>query len=304
MKRIFDPELADDDAQVSQVSSTRTMDNLYLACMHDRTRLMPCQHEAGEPAKRRRTIPKKSTNSEDPFGCKPPNCVHPPGFYSDNKTVPLTSQYSSRKSILRPERSSHINTPTGSSSEAALADPAICKNQPYAYPSSISTGHVSDDEENDVMDVVNRSFDQIELTVLSLRKRGDEYKQNCIANKKQISDLRLEKAEGARELADVRTMIVEQVKNNERLEAEKDKVLRDLHESTASTPISKDEKTMDGLTKAKEKAETRWKGYKGQLKEAVRTISDLRNQVAYLETMLEFEEKSGYSSAMSARQLE
>lgn len=240
-----------------------------------------------------------SANSD----CKPPSCVHPPRFYSKHKTVPLTVQYSSRKSILRPQRSSH-NTASPESSEKALVDPAIYENRQFGTPSSTLTGYISDDEDKDAMDGVNSSFDQIELTVHALRRRGDDYKQSLVATKKQVSNLRLEKAEGVRELADVRAMVVVQVKKNERLEAEKDKVLRDFHDSTASAPTSKGEKTMDGAAKATENAENRWKTYKGQLKEAKRTISDLRNQVAYLETVLVFEEKSGYSSAMSALQLE
>ena len=87
-------------------------------------------------------------------------------------------------------------------------------------------------------------------------------------------------------------MIVSLVQRNERLEAEKE----NLHERTAATSMSKGEEKIDGLIKAKDKAESRWKGYKGQLKEAVKTMNNLRNQVAYLEALLSFEERSGYSS--------
>ena len=73
-------------------------------------------------------------------------------------------------------------------------------NRPSLNPFFAPTANVSDDEDNDIMDGVNSSFDQIEHTVLALRRRGDEYKQSNIATKKQVSDLRLEKAEACANL--------------------------------------------------------------------------------------------------------
>ena len=174
-------------------------------------------------------------------------------------TVTLTHQESSRRSILRPLRSSHTTTPPNA---FGVIDPSINTGWEVASPSSTEpvTNHstttlVSDDEDNDVMDNFNHSFDQIEHTVRVSKERGDRYKQSYVAARKELSSLRLGQAEALRELDEARMMVVEQVKKNGRLEAEKDQVLRDLRESTASRTMSKDEKTMDGLTKAKEKAE-------------------------------------------------
>ena len=192
------------------------------------------------------------------------------------------------KSILRPETSSHTTTPPEANSSPILLAPSVRTNHPKANPASgPSTTSLnafadltSDEEDEFAIQGLDHSLKQSEplrrTAVTSLKERGDRYKQLSRLFKQQLSDLRLENAEALRELA----------------------------ERAASKPMSKDEKTMDGLTTAKEKAEIRWKTYKGQLKEAISIIRDLRNQVAYIKTVLEFEEKSGYSSAMSALQLD
>lgn len=149
------------------------------------------------------------------------------------------------------------------------------------------------------------------LAVLSLKERGDRYKQRYHVSKKQVSDLRLETAENLRQLGEARAQIRILEDNNRKLEAEKDKNLRDLHERTASTGMLSGEEEIAGLVKAKEKAENRWSVYKGQFKKANQISNDLRgqlegrtNQIEYLETLLAFEERSGYSSMMSERRLE
>lgn len=102
---------------------------------------------------------------------------------------------------------------------------------------------------------------------------------------------------------------------NQRLQVEKEQLLRDreaeeakaedeVDEREASAATSTEQKKIEGLTKAKEKAVARWQCYKGQVKGAVKTISNLKNQVDYLETLLRFEERSRYSSMLSELQLE
>ncbi len=58
------------------------------------------------------------------------------------------------------------------------------------------------------------------------------------------------------------------------------------------------------LAKRKEKTESRWGIYKSQFKTAHRDFGNAKNHIAYLEALLAFEERSGYSSMMSGRQLE
>lgn len=86
---------------------------------------------------------------------------------------------------------------------------------------------------------------------------------------KEISDLRLGKAEASRQLEQA----------NGRIEA---------------------------LTLAKNRAESRLGGLEGHLKEAQKAVSDLqgelqraRNQIEYLEALLVFEERSGFLTLVS-----
>lgn len=176
-------------------------------------------------------------------------------------------------------------------------------------------GPTSDDEDETIMQGIDSSIEVIEhtgrLAVMSLKKRGDHYKHRLHETKKQVSDLRLETAEASRELKEARMMIGTLEHKTRKLEAEKDKILRDLHEATAPTWMQKAEEKIASLAKAKEKAEGRWSIYKGQFKKASQTSDDLRddfkgakNQIAYLEALLAFEERSGYSSMISELQLE
>ena len=64
------------------------------------------------------------------------------------------------------------------------------------------------------------------------------------------------------------------------------------------------------LEAQKEKADSCFGGYKGHLKRSLQTseqlLGDLKkaeNQIAYLERMLAFEEKSGFSTLVSEMQL-
>ena len=191
------------------------------------------------------------------------------------------------KSILRPERSSHTTTPPEPTSSPILIAPSFRPDHLNANPASgPSTTSInafaeptSDEEDEFTIQGVDHSLKQSELVrrtaVTSLKERGNRYKERYHLAKQQLSDLRLENAEA----------------------------LRELNERASSAAMSKEWEKMDGLTKAKEKAEERWKCYKGQVKDAAKSILDLRNQVAYLKTMLEFEERSGYSSMISGLQL-
>ena len=107
----------------------------------------------------------------------------------------------------------------------------------------------------------------IQVALTSLKRRGNQRKQQLAAAKKEISDLRLERAEASRQL------------------------------SEASQRIEQ-------LRKAKETAEDRWKTYKGQFKKVLQMSKDANNRIAYLEKLLAFEEKSGFSTLFSEMQLQ
>ena len=103
---------------------------------------------------------------------------------------------------------------------------------------------------------------------------GNRYKQYLLETQKDLSNLRPEKAEALRELQEARTKIG-------KLEAEK------------------------------WKAEDRWRVYKSQFKAVLRRSNELgneikeaRNQSAYLEKLLAFEERSGFSTLVSEMQLQ
>ena len=70
----------------------------------------------------------------------------------------------------------------------------------------------------------------------TLKERGDKYKQLLLEKQKQVSGLRLEKAEGARELAEAR-MRINTLEHKNRQEEEK----------------------IAELVTAVEKAESRWR---------------------------------------------
>lgn len=53
------------------------------------------------------------------------------------------------------------------------------------------------------------------------------------------------------------------------------------------------------LEKEKEKAEDRWKTAKGEFKAVRQELNDAGNQIAYLEALLAFEERSGFSTLVS-----
>ncbi len=67
--------------------------------------------------------------------------------------------------------------------------------------------------------------------------------------------------------------------------------------------LNAEEKIME-LAKGKEKAESRWGIYKSQFKTAHRDFGVAKTHIAYLEALLAFEERSGYSFMMSGQQLE
>ena len=121
---------------------------------------------------------------------------------------------------------------------------------------------------------VDHSIQQIEHGTRSLKERDDRCKQQLRTALKQISDLKLENTEGSRELQEAKMRI-------EQLEA------------------------------VKKKAKSRLGGYNGHFKQALRTSDQLlgdlkkaKNQIAYLETLLVFEEKSGFSTLVSETQLQ
>lgn len=286
-KRNFSDEMADD---VSEVSSTPTIKKLCLAYTRDQTWLTAFQYEEGEPTKRLRNTPAT------------------PG-----------------KPILRPNRSSHAETPP-SLHNAALIDPAIRRKRSIASPTSTTANDVSavipvtasDVEDKDIMDVVNLSFDRIEVTVLASRERGDRYKKAYVAARKDVSDLRLENAEGLRELKEARATIGTLVQKNERLEAQNDaqskrhrEAMRTEAEKEAAKLRAEAEEKAATLVTEKEEAVERYRSLKGQAKRVNETMDRLAdelgiatNYIAYLETLLAFEEQSGYSSMLSELQLE
>ena len=169
--------------------------------------------------------------------------------------------------------------PLDSSIESMSAASAIGIHQPGAESSSPTSNiasnttknPTSDDEDNITMDGVHSSIELVKYTgrmaVISLEERGDRYKQRLHASKKQVTDLRLELSESSRELKEARMMI-------------------------------------KSLEKDKAKAEHSWSVYKGQYKKMLSEMKVDKNQIAYLEALLAFEERSGYSSMLSELQLE
>ena len=76
------------------------------------------------------------------------------------------------------------------------------------------------------------------MAVISLNERGDGYKQRYHASERRVSDLGLENAESLRQLQETRMMIgMSEGKNGRRLEAGKNRLLRNLREGTASTSM-------------------------------------------------------------------
>ena len=117
------------------------------------------------------------------------------------------------------------------------------------------------------MDATSDDEDELilQVAITSLRKRKQSKQQLAVA-KKEISDLRLERAEASRQLQEASQRI-------------------------------------DQLKEAKETAEDRWKTYKGQFKKVLQISKDANNRIAYLEKLLAFEEKSGFSTRVSETQL-
>ena len=111
---------------------------------------------------------------------------------------------------------------------------------------------------------------QIERTVRSLKQRGDHYKQQLRVSLKQTSDLRLESAEGSRELRERVEMLEEKLRRSE---------------------------------VAKERANSRLGGCNGHLQEARGELKVAKNRIEYLEKLLAFEERSGFSTLYSELQL-
>lgn len=59
------------------------------------------------------------------------------------------------------------------------------------------------------------------------------------------------------------------------------------------------EEKNEKLEKVKEGAEDRWKTAKGEFKAVLQELKNSRNQNAYLEALLAFEERSGFSTLVS-----
>ena len=142
------------------------------------------------------------------------------------------------KSILRPTRSSHTTTPPPSSADLPHPNPPPTAPAPSIafVPSSRTVAESASNHEDASMEGFSRSMQQIGRTVRSLKQRGDQYKQQLRASLKQTSDLRLESAEGSRELRGRVEMLEEKVRKSEA---------------------------------AKEKAKSRLRAYKGHLKSEV-----------------------------------
>ena len=113
------------------------------------------------------------------------------------------------------------------------------------------------------MDATSGDEDELlmQVAITSLRKRKQSKQQLAVA-KKEVSDLSLERAEASRQLQEA----------SQRIEQ---------------------------LKEAKETAEDRWKTYKGQFKKVLQMSKDANNRIAYLEKLLTFEERSGFSSRVS-----
>ena len=139
----------------------------------------------------------------------------------------------------------------------------------FAPSSRTAAGSASNDEDAS-MEGLGRSMRQIERTVKSLKQRGDQYKQQLRVSLKQTSDLRLESAEGSRELRERVEMLEEKLRRSEA---------------------------------AKERANSRLGGYKGHLQEARGELKVAKNRIEYLEKLLAFEERSGFSTLYSELQL-
>lgn len=78
-----------------------------------------------------------------------------------------------------------------------------------------------------------------------------------------------------------------------------------------SRELQRSKVRIEQLEAAKEKADSRLGGYKGHLKRSLQTseqvLSELKNaenRISYLESLLAFEEKSGFSAHVSQRQLQ
>lgn len=118
---------------------------------------------------------------------------------------------------------------------------------------------------------VNRSVQRVEHGTILLKKRGDRYKQQLRVTMRQLSEVSLESETSSKRLLEKVQMLEEK---NEKLE------------------------------KVKEGVENRWKTAKGEFKALLQELKNARNQNAYLEALLAFEERSGFSTLVSEMQLQ
>ena len=170
------------------------------------------------------------------------------------------------KSILRPERSSHATTAPNPPIDPNLLATQASKTQLNPAPSSASPPNPAPDATTDLT-LDDEEEIIIRVALPSLKRRRKQSEQQLAAAKKEISDLRLVTAEGTRQLNEAGKKIEE-------------------------------------LKKAKEIAEDRWKTYKGQFKKVLQISRDANNRIEYLEKLLAFEERSGFSTLVSEVQLQ
>ena len=170
------------------------------------------------------------------------------------------------KSILKPERSSHATVapaapidpaPVATKASTAEIDPHPSSASPPA-PTSAAWRFLTSDDEDDIV---------ASVAITCLRKRGKRSKQRLAAAKKEISDLKVERAEASRQLQEAKLQI-------------------------------------DQLKEAKKTAEDRWMTHKGQFKKVLQTSKDANNRIMYLEKLLALEERSGFSTRVSETQLQ
>lgn len=118
---------------------------------------------------------------------------------------------------------------------------------------------------------VSRSVQRIESGTILLKRRGDRYKHQLRVAMRQVSDISLQSEEVSKRLQEKIRMLEEK---NRRLE------------------------------EAKEKAEDRWHTGKGELKAVLQKLKDVKSQNTYVEALLAFEERSGFSTLVSEMQLQ